>query len=510
MSSVMKIGYNTFDSLFKTGSKRFDYPAKQGAGVDFLFCHMNPESQTLADDCKTAGAIARAAKELGVELIANFELNFSRDTKGPDGLDWANRPDGTHRLKLYKEYVDALISQGNLTGVAYDEFEHCILNGNISLSLTEGKYVDAPVFPVPDTNELTAAASVLDSQLAEYLAEMKELGVPALAGEAVFPALFHAFARNGIIPNFKSQKEGYSNIHWACAAGAALQYGTELWNCVDMWHKMTYPGHSAEEMYQNLVFAYLAGVDRVYPESVSVFFDSDDNYNEIGRAFTKFSDEYRGRDRGYTVRDYEPEIGIIRTEDGFWGQDGIQIGWRGWQNKLLNNPRMKGGKKNNEWIDAFETVTRGETRLTGISWDRISAWSVLIPHRSFCTMNGAAVFDEFVRKDTLKTLNVAFLCGEFISGATLRDVDELVRENGLIAVTSPRFAPEEVLSQVSGKYGEIRRGEGKYIITDDFASPKLKKSLDITLGNKGEIALKFKGKKIRLKVDPDGNGFRQV
>lgn len=510
MSSVMKIGYNTFDGLFRTGSKRFDYPAKQGAGVDFLFCHMNPESQTLDDACKTAASVAQAAKDLGAELIANFELNFSRDTKGPDGLDWANRPDGTHRLKLYREYVEALLSCGNLAGVAYDEFEHCIINGNISLSLTEKKNVDAPVFPVPDTTDFTAASSVLDSQLSGYAAEMKELGAPALSGEAVFPVLFHAFARNGIIPNFKSQKEGYSNIHWACAAGAALQYGTQLWNCVDMWHKLTYPGHTAQEMYQNLVFAWFAGVDRVYTEAVSAFFDSNDDYNETGRLFTQFCDEYRGRDRGYTVRDYEPEIGIIRADDGYWGQNNIHVSYFGWRNILLNNPKLHGGAKNREWIQAIETITRDDTRLTGISWGRITPWSMLIPHRSFCTMNGLAVFDEFVRKETLKTLNVAFLCGETISGATLRDVDELVKENGLIAVTSPRFAPADVLSQADGKYSEIRRGEGKYIITDDFASPKLKKSLDITLGNKGEIALKFKGKKIRLKVDPDGNGFRQV
>ena len=506
----MKIGYNTFDGEYSAKSPKFDYPARQGAGVDFLFCHFDPDRYGLQEDCEIARGVAAAAKELGAELIANFESqNFKYDMKGPDGTEWANRPDGTHRLILPPEFVEALRSEGNLAGIAYDEFEHCIINGNISLSLGAGHEVTAPVFTPSDSGDLIAAETLLDNQLSEYAAELKVAGAPMVAGEAVFPVLFHAFARNGITPNFKSQKEGYSNIHWAVAAGAALQYGTELWNCVDMWHKMTYPGHSAEEMYNNLVFAYYAGVDRVYPESATVFFDGEGNYNEIGRRFTDFANEYRGKARAYTVRDYEPEIGVIRADDTFWGQDGIQIGWRGWRNRLFNNPKLRGGKKNREWIDAFETITHGETRLTGISWDRIGPWS-LLPHRSFCTMNGAAVFDEFVDYDTLKTLKLVFLCGETVSGKTMEAVDRLVRENGLIAVTSRRFGPTELRLSAKKGFDVVQRGEGKYIFTDDFRSPELRKAVELCLGNKGEIALKFKGEKIRLKIAPDGNAIRRA
>ena len=49
-----------------------------------------------------------------------------------------------------------------------------------------------------------------------------------------------------MIPNFKSMKESCTNLTFAVAAGAALEYGTELWTCVDLWYRQSFPGHSAE------------------------------------------------------------------------------------------------------------------------------------------------------------------------------------------------------------------------------------------------------------------------
>ncbi len=499
MDKRMKISFNTFDSHVLEDRPEFEIPMKNG--VDYVFCHVDADRKSVDADCAKARAIAEKLRAMGLDFVANFEFqNFSDATLSEDGWDWANRPDGTHLLNLPPAMVEALGSAGNLLAVSHDEFEHVIINRNISLWMASKGKTDKAAFEQPKTKDAVRQGEYLAGQLRAYADGLKAMGAPAVAGEHVFPVLYHTFARCGIIPNFKSQKEGYSNLQYAIAAGAALEYGTPLWNCVDMWHKMTYPGHSAAEMYHNLLFAYYAGVDRVYVEADSALV-KDGRLTDNGEEFLRFTGEYRGKDRAYNVLDYRPEIGIIRYDDTYWGQNLV------WDKGLFGNKRVRPDARSREWIRILRTLTFGETGRETFTWNRISPTS-LLPHRSFCSMNSLAVFDDRVKKETLASLKLAFLCGVRVSPETLRALEELVRETGLTAVCPKRFAPKRFENAVNGAYTEIVDGKGCWLITDDFESARLKKRIAPLLGKKGEIRLTFAGQpEIRLKLSENGETF---
>ncbi|MBQ2963588.1 MAG: hypothetical protein IJE14_02910 [Clostridia bacterium] len=499
MDNFIHIGYNSFSD--RADSIAFTGPAK--AGADFIVCHFNPIGKTLKEECEFAAGVAKKIKDMGLCFVANFEfINFADHSRTADGFDWCNNPDGTHRLNLPEEYVRALASHGNLIGIMHDEMEHVLINTNLSITLDKKGRNHLPMFLPGDTKDVVEQGELCSKQFAEYADNFRSMGAPVFVGEHVFPVLYHTFARNGIIPNFKSQKESYSNLQFAVAAGAAMQYGTELWSCVDLWHKLTYPGHTADEMYHNLVFSYLTGVDRVYVEASNQFYDGD-RLTDYGKAYKKFIDEYKDKPRSYTARDYKPEIGIIRYDDTYWGQ-GDPVAWR---KILFGNKKIKPDKRAKEWIRVFRLITHGETSKHAINWNRISPWS-LKPHRSFASMNGTAVFDDRVEKDKLSSLRLCFLCGYHISEKTLKAVGELVKENGLTAVTSKRFAPAHI--KPKGGFTKVKDGKGCWIITNRFDSAKLKKAVSQFLGGKGEMTYRFGNEKFTLKISENGEAFEII
>lgn len=505
MNKPLLIGYHTDDRSCERHAASFEIPARTGGGVDFLLCHYDPSGLTVAEECERVKKTVKAVKDLGADVIINFEKqNFVHVDVSADGYDWANRNNGTHLLRLPDEFKEAMASEGNLIGVMYDELEHVIINRNVSLALDSKFVIDIPAFPLSRSSNVLMQGELLDRQLKEYAEEIRTNGVETLSGEHVFPVLFHNFAKNGIIPNFKSQKESYSNIQFAIAAGAAMQYKTPLFNCVDMWYRLTFPGHTADEMYSNLCFAYFAGVDRVYVECSKIFFDGKDKYNDIGRAFERFTAEYRGKKRDYNVQDYKPEIGIIRYEDTFWGQ-----GVFPWRNMLFGNPKIKPDSKSREWIKVFNIITHGETGNGGISFGRVAPHS-LLPHHSFASMNGAAVFDENADIDVLSSLKLCFLCGQMISKKTMDAVKKLVHENSLTVVTPSRFAPFEYKDSGKGDFAEFKDGKGTWIVTDKLTSSKLKKRLAPFLGKKGEMTYKFGDKTLRFKITDKGDTFEVI
>ena len=509
MDKKLKIGINTFEGDVIEGRPSFELTADGGKNLDYAVCHFDPNRFTLDKACEMAAEAAEKFKSYGMDFIANFEFqNFSADSKGPDGYEWANRPDGTHLLNLPARYIEALKKVGNLVSLMYDEFEHCIIHTNKSIEMAYKFKKIMRAFPLCNTKNVVEQGEFLSSQLREYFNDLKEKGAPNLCGEHVFPVLYHIFAENGITPNFKSQKESYSDVQYAIAAGAAIEYGTELWNCVDLWYRLTNPGHSPEEMYNNLVFSYLSGANRVYVESCHAFVTKNEEggeLNDYGKAFLKFSNEYKDKERNYDVHDLRPEVAIIRYDDSFWGQND-PIMWRKW---LFGNNKIKPDGKSKEYIRVFNILTHGETCKNGLSWGRFSPWS-LRKHRSFASLNNAVVFDGKVRKEKLESLKLCFLCGHCISDETLGDVASLVKENGLTAVSAKRFLPENIREKARGSYCEIKDGKGSWIAVDGFGSSKLRKRVEPFIGSKGEIRLKFENNTVRLRISDNGEAFEII
>lgn len=497
----MLIGLNVFDKKVLSDHPAYVLPTENGTNIDFAVCHMDAMRYSMSEACAQAEAISKKLAENGVQLIANFEWqNGCAPTLGPDDFNWAEHEDGTHRLILPERYIASLLSGGNLAGMIYDEFEHVIININASIRLqTKGK-VCLNAFAPAESGGALEQNELLCRQLHAYTDEFTQNGIPAMAGEHVFPVLYHLFARNGIIPNFKSQKESFTTVQFAIAAGAALQYGLPLWNCIDSWFMNTHPGHSPEEMEANLLFAYLAGVNRVYVESISPM-EKDGALTPYGEKFIHFSNAYRGKERNYDISDFTPEIGVIRFDDTHWGASGIL-----WKKTLFGNKRLRPKRASREYLRVFHLLTHGETNMNGISWGRLTPWS-LRRHRSFASLNNAAVFDERVGRKPLESLKLVFLCGEYISPETVSHVEALVRENGLIAVTTKKHLPQRLRKHRKGIVSALPDGSGTWIVTPGFLNPLLKRKISPMLGKKGEIRLTFKNTEIRMKIAPDGDSF---
>ncbi|MBQ6065435.1 MAG: hypothetical protein IJK89_01315 [Clostridia bacterium] len=495
---MMRVGFNVFEWQMLERLPEFSLPLQNGA--DFLFCHTSPEKLGFADEYEKAARLSGIAAEHGADLIANFEFqNAAEAFVGSEGRDWCRTPDGCHRLDPDPAFFAALNDKGNLYGVAYDEFEYAISARNLSLWWGSKLRFGAHAFPPLKTRDAYAQGETFSAALEAYVKDVKAMGAPRFAGEHVFPILFHAFARAGMVPNFKSMKESCTNLAFAVAAGAALEYGTELWTCVDLWYRQSFPGHSAEELYANLVFAYLSGVDLAYVESAPALV-KDGKLTDRGEAFLRFVKEYKGKERDYRIADYRPEIGILRYDDTYWGQNLF------WDRGLYGNGRLRPDARSKEWIEAVDAVTFGESGRASFNLNRIDR-TLLQKHRSFCSMNALAVFDDRVRKAALSSLKLAFLCGVRISPETLSDVSLLVRENGLTVVTPKRFVPERFSRLTAGELTQIGDGKGTWIVTDDFTSPALRRRIAPFLGERGTVRLPFADRELVLRIAPDGDGF---
>ena len=499
---TMRLGINmNFDNV-KEDSPQFRCVCDK---VDFMVSHTDPHLEALPVATEKTLAAAKLLDDRGIDYVVNFEFqNFFHDAAAPDGTEWVCNTRELHRLAIPDAYVRALSASAHFKGVMYDEFEHAIINQNLSILMASKGKIKKSVFPLLAGKDPYAQGELLDRQISAYAAQIKGKGAQLFIGEHVFPVLFHTFARNGMIPNFKSQKEGVTNLCFAIAAGAAMQYDVPLWTCVDCWFRMTNPGHSADEMFYNLRFADLAGVNNAYVESASVFVDENGRSNEYAERFAAFSDSGINRARGYDVHDYRPEIGVIRYDDTYWGQ-GDPVMWR---NMLFGNKSIKPDRRSKEILGIFHLLTHGETSRRCFNWDKIHPWA-LRRHRSFMTMNSVAVFDDRVRKG-LESLKLCFLSGIHISGETLDYVAHLVRDGGLTVVTPKRFAPAPIRKKAKKHYSEWEDGKGLWIVTDRISSNKVRKKIAPFLGKKGEIRLTFNGgKEIRLKISADGDSFEE-
>ena len=495
----MKIGFNVFERQMIPQSPELTLPLREGA--DFIFCHTSPDPLGFADEYEKAARLAEIAASYGAELIADFEFqNAASVCVSPGGHDWCRGADGCHRLRPDPRFIEALASKGNLLGVVYDEFEYAVSTRNLSQWWGDKLRFGANVFPPLHTRDAVAQGEAFSAALQSYVKEIKEMGVCAFAGEHVFPILYHTFARAGMVPNFKAMKESCTNLQFAVAAGAALEYGTPLWTCVDLWFRQSFPGHSAKELYHNLLFAYLAGADLAYVESAPALV-KDGKLTDRGEAYVRFVEEYKGKERAYTPADYRPEIGVIRYDDTWWGQNFF------WDHGLFGNPRLRPDKRSKEWIRAVDAVTFGESGKASFNLNRIDH-TLLRGHRSFCSMNALAVFDDRVRRPALQSLKLAFLCGVQISDETLADVGALVKENGLTVVTPPRFLPERFRLLTKGELTQIRDGRGTWIVTEDFSSPAVRRLIAPFCGEKNVIRLPFADRELRLTIALDGETFR--
>ena len=504
----MKIGLNVFADKIVKNDIAANAVTDNGKLIDFAVCHVEGRCYTKEQSAELAHTLAGIFENQDVDFIINFEYaNAHEYCTAEDGTEWADKSEGCHRVKLPDEFIKALSESSRFKGIMYDEFEHMITNRNPTIQIETKLRKIIPVFPLLKERDAVKQGEFLTAQLAEYAGSFKKRGVPAMLGEHVYPVFFHKFAESGITPNYKSLKENISNVAFSMAAGAAMQYGLPLYNCIDNWYMLKNPGHSADEMYHNLLFAYLAGVDCAYVESVLVMTDDNGKPTEHGEQFRRFCKEYKGKQRDYSLKDYRPEIGIIHYDDGFWGQWYPVL----FKKCLFGNPKIKPDFRSYEIFRIFNILTHGETCKNGFSWGRFSPWTIAhLKHFSFVSLNSTAVFDHKADRKVLDSLKLCFLCGIRISENTLKEVRACVQKNGMTAVAPRRFAPDDIVSQAGGRISEIKDGKGKWIVVKSYRTGKLKEYVKDFIGKKGEMRLTFAGKEIVMKISKDKDSFSVI
>jgi len=521
-----KTGKNFYIGVDNSGDKTnpgdfFNPVVMDSLGVDFVVYHYRGPKGTVEDEAQKMEKLGADFQNAGLNVVVNVECgNWALEMKSTDGHEWVSQPNNLHLFKFPAPVLKSLTQSKAVWGIQYDELEHSQITRNLSItlknpeielvSLTEPTGMD---FKLADKAVYEGAKSLVD--------DCNQYSRQQVLTEHVWPVLFHNFARAGMTPVYKQMKENWSNIWASCAMGACLQYKQELWACLDFWHYNNFPGHSAESLWSNLLFAYWAGVDKAYVESIGKHtYETRENdifnisLKERGTVLSRFAKEYvPNNPRPYTFRDLEPEIAIIRFDDTAWGQgpdtyctvddDGqkVNLYWKDW---LFGAYDLRTSPESEEWIKAWHTITHGMVKKESLSWNAGNIYEGMA-YRCFAPANSVVVFDDAVTKVHLTSVKLVFLCGLFINEKTQDNIRELVRNNGLVVVTSKRFAPKEFSAHYSSGSKEFKDRKGKWIITDDMASDELKGMVAPWIGNDNEIVFRFKGnRKVVMTISPDG------
>lgn len=505
----------------KTSEEFFTPQVLDSLGINFAVWHYHTRNATVQQGAEQMSRLVGAFRKAGLKVVVNVEEGNSKlDVRGADGVSLIRKSGDTHLYQFPDQILRSLNAPDVVWGIQYDELEHCQITRNISISID---HPDKELACLVETTGMTfkQADSAVYQSSKDLLAGINKFGIPNVYTEHVWPVLFHNFARAGLTPVYKQMKEGWSNIWAATAMGAALQYDRELWTCLDFWHGNKYPGHSAKSLESNLLFAYWAGVDKAYVEGMGKHTYSIDQNGKFswldrGTVFRNFSRDYLPKHpRNFSFRDYDPEIAIIRFDDTEWGQGkDVYTTVKGtksgsvqarlyWKDFLFGAYNLKTSAESEEWLRAWHSITHGATNKLSLSWNAANLYEGQ-KYRCFAPANSPIVFDHEVNKKLLENVRLVFLCGLFMPENTLKNVSALVNK-GLVAVTSPRFAPAHIVKKYKGGTQIFPQGNGKWILTDDMASEIVKQQIKPFIGDRNQITMKFKSnRKIVFDISEDG------
>lgn len=480
-------------------------------GADFLVHHYAPHASAIAQE-NYVRDLSALFEQNNLKYLINTEVsNFVPQLIDDSGWSWLQGPNNNHRFTFRPPVLKLLNLSNAFEGVVYDEADHMQINQN--WIITNGVKQDMPFLGNTDGLSFEQADALVNSNATALVNELKAEKTPHVLTEHVFPVLFHNYAKAGMTMSYKQLKESWAPMWAAIAMGAALQYNSELWSCLDLYFLGVYPGHSPQALKNNLMFGYWMGNDRMYVENINF---NGSLYSEVtgpsgtkqivlseyGNIYKWFTHQYLAQNhRGYTFRDVKPEIAIIRFDDTDFGIPSTGI--YGLTDRPFGSNTLHFTATSDNWMKIWNLVSQGviPTPEHGISW---LTYPATTPYKSFAPMNGVVVFDQNVAKKHLESLKLAFLTGLMISPATLSAVQSLVQTKGLVVVSTPELAPLGIRSQYSGSGTQmITDGStgGYWLLTDNFLDQAVKTKIQPFLGQNDEIRYVFGTKQVTMKID---------
>jgi hypothetical protein len=461
-------------------------------GVNFLQVHVNPRQL----DNGEFDELLRFCRATGLRFAVNNESsNYGANGEGGR----FDAPAGCHRWDLAPEALRKAAATGLFEGVVYDEGEHMQLCRNFYARLPDKNH-RKPYLVETTGMSLTQA---YDAFLAAARTVREYNGqhgtAPGSHGrmlvESVFPALWHPLARAGVTLCPKLLKEDIHPVVLALALGAAKQYGAELWFTPDLWYLGQFPGHPVEEYAAALRLAHAAGVDNLYSEYIYAFCRMQGAVYDLtayAEAMREFMLRWRpAHARGYTYRDYEPEVALIRFPDGDWGQASCYY-W----NTLYGAENLQSTPETREWFQVWHLLTAGATHPEAVNANSTPAYPVgTLRFQYPCAPT--AVYDHLVGPGPLAGVGTIFLCGITVSENTLRAVQDRVR-GGATCFAPPRLCPADIRAAAASLPARIADGKGAWIVVSGFRPEDLGPHRALIPQAGPAMRLKFRGQTVAV------------
>jgi hypothetical protein len=481
-------------------------------------------------------AVENALKAMGIRYV-NYYVTTNPTLETPEsetneaimalcdrlGLDFSI---ACHHLNPAQDTVRKAARRERFEGVVFDELAHIrLMNPRFAAVPPENMLADPASFTSLDR----AYEKTLDGYR-KLKAQFDALGAPRVTATHVWPELLHLAARAGFTPCPKICKEFYSPVSLAVGMGAAKEYGRDLWVDCDMWYFQLIPGHAPEEVWCNLLLAYWLGADLVYLEG------SGYNLLPAGKQGTPFSlmnellpDRYQltphgemlqrfckdylpSHPRAWTFRDVKPIAAIIRFEDGDYGQRS----WGG--NKLYGSAQLEPDGDTAAWLTLWNVLTHGATGNDGLAYFKgsvahpsrapedhneltPSCWTqpeAAAVHSFFVPLNGVVVYDSLADYSLLADVPLLFLTGKEVSPKTMAALRRCVKEGAVCVAWGP-LAARNGFSQWEEGVLIVPEGEGRFVITDDFAAPEAVAEYASFIGRPDEVRYRFGAHEVVLR-----------
>ena len=362
-----------------------------------------------------------------------------------------------------------LVAGGCCLGVVFDECDWLQINAHWKLVADWGARGSGNHF-FTNTEGLN-----LDEAYAAVLAAARrrarpylDAGAPCVASEHLYPVMMHTMARAGLTISPKVLKETWGPAMLACALGAARQYGSDLWVCVDEWWHPQWYGHPMSRFRSALLLAYWMGASVVYIEGGDLGFTTKYGgglaLSEQGQILRLVAQQYAlEHPRPYTFRDVRPSVAIVRFDDTCF--DIRQRCPGEYPGPLFGH--IPAEPANMEWLTIWNLLSHGYARTDSLSHN----WETKLPiaRSLFMPLNNVVVYDHLVTDALLEGIDWLFLSGHTIPGETLEASARRVR-TGATCLLPTRMLPAAAQVEKWDDVTILPDGAGRWVAPKDWYS----------------------------------------